>query len=348
MTEVELRSQIEKLQLKLRETLEENKKLAEDVQDNQATVVYQSKPEKTLKKFKEDDDVSDWIDTAKRHVNKFKKEEDKVDMLLNFLDRKPRLEVKFRIRRDKATADEVFTVLEEIYGLKDSLLQLEKEFYSRNQELGEDLADYSLALMEILMNMEKKKPDSKDSTENKLKCRFADGVKDVALRRELNRLNKERPRLRFYELRDEALEWCKKDDQSTETTSSESVSTQETANLNNIMQLIQEQQSQIQRLTETQQQSQYHRGRGHYRGRGRSSYRGYYNSRRIPEQTRTTVTQPTDDNTAASSNPNSESQPIEDITCRYCGQKNHIERFCIKKRRDQRNGQQSSNWHHSR
>ena len=232
-----LQDQIKKLEQELKDKMLENKQMSEEVESHQTTVVYQPKPEKTLKKFKETDDVQEWIETAQRSINKFKNETDKVDLLLNFLDRKPRIEVKFRIQRDKVSAEEIFTILKEVYGLKDSILQLEKDFYSRNQEVGEDLADYSLALMEILMNIEKKDSKYAQSGEERLKNRFADGVGDVALKRELNRLNKERPKLKFHQLRDEALDWFSKEEPPQDTVTVGAVSSQDTS-LSQIMQIL--------------------------------------------------------------------------------------------------------------
>ena len=109
--------------------------------------------------------------------------------------------MKFRIERDRATAAEIFRKI--VYGLKDTGNDLGKMFYSHNQETREYIQDYSISLMEILMNMDKLRSSDRRS-ESKIKDIFADGVHDVALRRQLNRLNMERPTLKFFELRDEA------------------------------------------------------------------------------------------------------------------------------------------------
>ena len=347
--EEQLKDQIKKLEQELQQTTKENRKLAEAAATSRTSSgsSYHPKPEKTLKKFKETDDVTDWIDVAQRHISRMKDEDEKVDMLMNFMDRNPRLEVKFRINRSKCTADDIFTVLKDTYGLKDTQLQLEKAFFSRDQEPGEDLTEYSLALMEILMNLEKRNPDIKETAEKKLKGRFAEGVRDVSLRRELTRLNKERPKLKFFELRDEAAEWLKKDrtirDTATAEATVETVSTQQDGSLSHIMQLLQEQQLQIQKLTENTQNQQFYKNR--FRGRGRGRFRGRSNfNRSFSHSPQQNPSEDTASSRHAEAGSKAEStSTTDDLTCRYCGQANHFERFCIKKKRDQ---QKSLNFPH--
>lgn len=328
-----------------------------------ASIVYHTKPEKTLKKFREGDDVTDWIETAKRHINRLKDESEKVDMVLNFLDKKPLLEVKFRICREKATAEEVFKVLQEVFGLKDTSHSLEKKFYSRNQEPNESIQDYSLALMEILMDMEKLGSTVRSNSDSRLKERFADGVHDVALRRELNRLNKERKSLKFFELREEAIDWCRKDDDSSRgVTTLEESSAEATHQHSQLMQVLQEQQSQIHQISQSMNNN-FSRGRGSYRGRGRGRGQHGWNSWRSQSGTRND-NPPTTSTFQGSQQPSpagSESAPADgatsqdDIVCRYCNGLHHVERNCIKRKRDRRqqtgtyehpsNFQQTTNYH---
>ena len=57
--------------------------------------------------------------------------------------------------------------------------------------------------------MEKLNPSLLREADVTLKEKFAEGVLDVSLRRELKCLNKERPNMEFYQLRNEADEWIK-------------------------------------------------------------------------------------------------------------------------------------------
>ena len=70
--------------------------------------MYQTKPDKALWKFKEGDDVDDWIETTLSYISRLKKESEKVDMILNFLDRTPYSEVRFRIDREQKQLHQKF------------------------------------------------------------------------------------------------------------------------------------------------------------------------------------------------------------------------------------------------
>jgi enoyl-[acyl-carrier-protein] reductase (NADH) len=82
-------------------------KQEEEAKSNSTTVIYQTKPEKSLRKFRESDDVDDWLETMRSYISQLKKESEKVDIIMNFLDYTPYTEVGFRIDRSKATASEV-------------------------------------------------------------------------------------------------------------------------------------------------------------------------------------------------------------------------------------------------
>ena len=336
-----------------------------------ASYVYHSKPEKNLKKFKEGDDINDWVDIAQRYINKLKNESEKVDLILNFLDKKPLIELKFLIHnRDKTTSSEVFKILKDVYGLKDTWERLEKKFYSRDQEDGETLQDYSHALMEILLDMEKMNTTSSVNTDRKLKDRFADGVNDVSLSRELDRLNRERPRLKFFELRDEAKNWCRKSKDNNaekEDTVTESISAQQS---DNVLKLLQDQQLQIQHLTEAVETYQYRgrgrsRGRSYDRGRGRSrgqywnnnqgtndlgrgrSRGQYWNNNQGTNEYQSTSTPQITDVQPDFNRTKSSTEPTDNaVICYYCKLPNHTGRNCIKRRQDLR--KKSSNFSHSR
>ena len=203
----EINNMLKKLEEKLQATELKCSQLEQDSKAGAATtVVYQIKQEKSLKKFKEDDDIDEWMDIADIYVNRLKTESEKVDMILSFLDKKPYTEVRFRITRSKATAKEVFNVLRDIYGSKDSWTQLQQQFYNRQQGPAESLIEFSFELMALIMKVEKKHPTLVLYPDKLLKERFAEGVRDVSLKREMRRLNKERPDMKFFEIRDEANE----------------------------------------------------------------------------------------------------------------------------------------------
>jgi hypothetical protein len=329
------------------------------------SVVYQTKPDKTLKKFKPDDDIDDWIECTESYISRFKTDAEKVDMILHFLDSKPYAEVRFRIDRSRTSSKQIFEILKEVYGLKETWSQLQQQFYSRQQEVGESLEDFSYALMEIMRKMEKMNPSVFQNADELLRERFAEGVHKISLRREMRRLNKERSKLKFCQLRDEAIAWNKDEESKAEEEPLRQESVSSTAEIDQLKQAIQEQQQEIHKLGETvykqpQQQSTWSRGRsrgwrrgssryrfrdwnrGQVRGRGQFNHNGEYQGEYV------SYPKISQNKAAATGNQQQDNRTNleEPMLCYYCKQPNHVERFCIKKRRDQR--AHSTNYYHSK
>jgi len=170
--------------------------------------MYQTKDEKYLRKFREDHDVDDWLETTRSYISRLKKESEKVDMIMNFLDHAPYTEVRFRIDRSKATSSEVLDIFK-VYGEKDTWTQMQQPF-SQDNRVDESLDDYSQSLIQMILKMEKLNPSLLWEADVMLEETFAEGVLGVSLRRELKRLNKERPNMEFYQIRNEVDE-CIKD-----------------------------------------------------------------------------------------------------------------------------------------
>ena len=83
---------------------------------------------------------------------------------------------------------------------------MQQNFYSRQQKVSESVDEYAHALIELILKMEKLNPSLLKKADVLLKERFAEGIFDVSLRREMKRLNKERPDIEFYQIRGEALD----------------------------------------------------------------------------------------------------------------------------------------------
>lgn len=404
--EEELRKTIEELTEKLNATELKISKQEEQAKPGPATVIYQTKPEKSLRKFREGDDVDDWIETTQSYISRLKKESERVDMILNFLDKSPYTEVRFRINRSKATSAELFQILKKVYGEKDTWTHMQQQFFSRQQKVGESVDEYAHVLIEMILKMEKINPSLLHNVDKLLRERFAEGIHEVSLRREMKRLNKERGDLEFHELRDEANDWMKAEESKTgmDVVTHEAVCTGndiETSKLDSIMQIIQEQQKQLKKIeehmynkpqqyhavpTSTQQypaappsSTQQYRGvihRSNYHGSRRSGEKDFtqtsspapaeYSSRRNHralhrgnyrgsstsrgQNYHTQTSRPTSDghiDPAKYPGQYHQYQTLyqDPIICNYCNEPNHLERFCIKKRRDQR--QNSTNYSHS-
>ena len=339
-----------------------------------SSVIVHTRKEK-IKKFKETDDVEEWIEEVEPCLSKFDTETLKVNFILENLDQRPKTEIRLNIDRSKATSSEVFDILREAYGVKETSIQLQQEFYTRKQQPTESIEDFSYALMDKAINLKKMKLKAFQKPNEILKEVLAEGVNDINLKRELRRLNTEQPTLTMHELMDRATKWDKDKEQQKEL---DVETCSQTSTMSTLLQAFQEQQEEIKKLSEAMQSRGrgQNRGRGYYRGqnRGNSWSRGQYrgNSRgrgqgrghsweRGYDQGNNPPAQPSTWNGTGQQQPEAatpqQSPQMENANngevtrnnnCFYCNQPNHIQRFCLQKRRDERQQyQQSTNYSHS-
>ena len=121
---------------------------------------------------------------------------------MDHLEGAAKSEVKFLVDIRKATSAEMLEVLKAVYGSHDTWIQLQQQFYSRDQKPGEDLMDYTHG-----HPIGTEVPSGVKGMDNLLKQRVAERVTDVTLKRKLHRLNEERPTMKFHELREHAKDW---------------------------------------------------------------------------------------------------------------------------------------------
>lgn len=100
------------------------------------------------------------------------------------------------------------------------------KLYNRNQHREESVDEYAEALITYILDLIKVQPAMLAERESALKERFAGGVEDSLLRRELKRLNTERPTLKFAELRECARCWVDDTKQQRSTRSEEIASSE--------------------------------------------------------------------------------------------------------------------------
>ena len=343
-----LKQTIEELQQKLKETERELQKKQETSQ----TIVVHTSSEKKLPRFNENDNIEEWCDLATNHpsLKKLKLEKEKVDFILDHLTDNPKRELRFQIDRTKASSQEVFKVLQEIYGSKKTFLQLQQEFFT-SQQGDNTIETFAHLLMEQFLQLQKKDIAVYKDTDAILKERFAEGLREVSLKREMRRLNREQPSLKFHELRDLAKTWQK--DLGEQHATSETILT--------LQQTVLQQQKQLDTLTQNMKQTsqikkedtdnliqhqQYSnhgfRGRGQGRGRGRGYNHGiqshrHHNPHFVHNQTHPHNYQTTRFNSYhpqhQTSQPSSSHlnlhRPTGPIYCHYCHQPNHIARDCF-------------------
>ena len=292
------------------------------------------------------EDVIDWVGTVEAFVNsRFESETDKVSYVLEKLEKRSKNELHFRLDLSKATFKEVAEVLLSLHYRKPTLVQLQQKFYGRTQERHETVDDYADALMESLLKIIEVKAEAiADKDDLVLKERFAEGIFDAGLKREMKRLNTERPTMKFFELRDSARSWEEDSKDKKHTRSSEAaaaeVSLQSDAITSKFLQLFEEQQKQLKELSETvkllkegppTQGSSNFRGRGH----GRFSHRRGYNRRGGHHNFQDRGHSQDESRDSRHRNDHEATDKTKPTICYYCNGENHTEKYCLKKKNDQ-------------
>jgi len=191
-------------------------------------------------------------------------------LIMNYLTGSAKSEVRLH-SQERKSGEQILHILEETFQPQETITQLERQFYRRNQLQNETLGEYSLALMKLLDIINKRQRVKMQSQDRVLKQRFVDGLCDSQLKRELNRVdNRDLP---FHKFRKQMLLWV--EDKPPEPQANVEVnktSTSFTTNdeilrmMQNQQELLEKQQKQIDYLTRITS------NRGQYSG---SQYRSY-------------------------------------------------------------------------
>lgn len=127
--------------------------------------------------------------------------------IFDHLEGEAKEEIKFRpgdVRRDPAR---VLAILKELYGCGEPYVTLQQAFFSRHQQEGETLQEFSLALMALMAQIEQCAPDGMPNADVLLRDQFTEHVLDNSLRRELKQLVRRQPTITLLALRSEAIRW---------------------------------------------------------------------------------------------------------------------------------------------
>ena len=143
---------------------------------------------------------------------------------------------------------QILDILIKVFGDGNTLPQLQQQFYSFQQGNGQDILGCSLQLLEIFDRIVDLDSTQEAHRESALKGRFAEAVRDEALRRKLRRLNIDHTELSFSDVRDRALQCLGPATQTPKEATVKAMSTDE-----NILGLIKKQMEQQQKqLSELQ------------------------------------------------------------------------------------------------
>lgn len=152
--------------------------------------------------------VVEWIEEARacmraRHLEA----REKALFICDHLEGDAKEEIKYRPRAEKTDPEKIFSVLRDLYGCTESYMTLQQSFFSRQQQEGETLHEFSLALMALMEKVKQRAPDSMTNADILLRDQFVEHVLDSALRRELKQFIRRQPQATLLEVRGEAITW---------------------------------------------------------------------------------------------------------------------------------------------
>lgn len=345
-------STLEQAQADLKEADEKIQKLTEDMQKLQSkkSSKYFYK-EKKFTKFdgSGSEDIRDWCESIHKYINaRFLEESEKIDFIVDHLTGNPKAEIKFRLKfisTAKQASGDVLQILTDVFGDRDRATKLLKTFYSRDQEKGESLEDYSYVLIELMTKMSRIGVKQMYNPEYLLKERFASGVIDVSLRRELQRLNEDQKGLPFHQLREKAIRWIEEDAEVNISKKATECNKQETTDVLDMVTkqqaIIQEQQKQLAQVGETLKamstQGTYMPRYSSYSQRPRFQTPGNFQQSRSQQQPRfgtPNSIQQQRFHTPSNNQPRFQNAPYQKsqkqpIICNYCRLPNHFMKDCL-------------------
>lgn len=152
--------------------------------------------------------LSEWVEEAQasmraRHLSR----SDQAFFLLDHLEGEAKDEIRYRSAAEREDPAKIFAILEELYGCSESYVALQQAFFSRGQQEGETLQEFSLALMGLMEKVKRCAPADMPNAEALLRDQFIEHILNSSLRRELKQLVRRQPGCNLLEVRAEAIRW---------------------------------------------------------------------------------------------------------------------------------------------
>ena len=152
--------------------------------------------------------ITEWVEEVQacmraRHLSTG----DQALFIYDHLEGEAKDEIRYRPRADRESPDRILAILQELYGCSQSYIALQENFFSRKQQEGESLQEFSHALMHLMEKVVRSAPNSMTNSEVLLRDQFVEYVHDCALRRELKQLVRRHPTYTLLEVRGEAIRW---------------------------------------------------------------------------------------------------------------------------------------------
>lgn len=224
--------------------------------DHKRSVVYVQQDRRVPKFSGYNMAVEDWIEDVNSCTREMSKQE-RADFIYSYLDGSAKEEVKYRSNSVRHNPTRILQVLQDAFGVKDSVSKLQKNFLDRIQGQSESLREYSYALMELMRKINRKDQYVISNGDKALCDQFSQNVKDVMLRKHLKRLVRSQPDISFLDLREEAIMWSEEEEscdalsfgKSRDVKSEIKVNSTESDRMNELLDIVKKQSDQINALT---------------------------------------------------------------------------------------------------
>lgn len=132
---------------------------------------------------------------------------DQAFFLFDHLEGEAKEEIKYRSIEERQDTAQIISILKGLYGSTESYVALQEAFFSRRQQEGETLQEFSLALLNLMEKVKLQAPGDMPNAEMLLRDQFIEQVCDGSLRRELKQYVRRCPRATLLEARGEAIRW---------------------------------------------------------------------------------------------------------------------------------------------
>ncbi|XP_051757206.1 uncharacterized protein LOC127516505 [Ctenopharyngodon idella] len=152
--------------------------------------------------------IDEWVEETEACMwARYLSKADKAFFLFDHLEGEVREEIRHRPSGERGDLDKIIVILRELYDCSQSYVALQEAFFSRRQQDGESLLEFSLALMTLLERVKQQLPNAIPNAEIVLHDQFVEYVADGALRWELKQLVRRQPASTLLEMRGEAIRW---------------------------------------------------------------------------------------------------------------------------------------------
>lgn len=152
--------------------------------------------------------VEEWIEDIKQCLQvRNMPIGEQAHFVYDLLDGEAKLEIKLRPTADRATPENIFSILTETFGCSQSYVDAQQNFFKCRQREGETLREFSHSLMSLMDVVQRKNKTAIANPDCVLRDQFAENVRDKMLRRELKQYIRFHPNSSFFDLRREAFRW---------------------------------------------------------------------------------------------------------------------------------------------